>query len=79
MSTKGVSDIIGILPDGRFLAIEVKKEGWQPPKPGTKAYEHFMEQKKFIDTIRRNGGVGFFANCVDHVIDNLGFRDRYLC
>ena len=53
--TRGVSDIIGLLPPtGRFLAIEVKRPGGKPTQ----------EQQQFIDTINENGGVGFVAQSV---------------
>jgi hypothetical protein len=54
---KGVSDILGILPDGRFLAIEVK----QPGKYATK------EQKAFLAQINAFGGMGFVARSIDDV------------
>ena len=55
---KGVSDILGILPDGRFLAIEVKR----PKKLPT------TEQSEFIRMINRNGGIAFVATSIDNVI-----------
>jgi len=45
----GQSDILGVLPDGRILAIEVKKPGGKKPT---------FEQVLFLETIRRHGGVG---------------------
>jgi hypothetical protein len=57
----GVSDILGILKDGRFLAIEVKR-------PGGKATEAQLE---FIENINDNGGVAFVADNVDIVIERL--------
>lgn len=48
---KGGSDLIGITPDGRFLAIEVKAPNGRV-KP---------EQQTFIDAVNRAGGVGGFA------------------
>ncbi|OFZ03688.1 MAG: hypothetical protein A2X97_14095 [Bdellovibrionales bacterium GWA1_52_35] len=52
---KGTSDILGILPDGRLLAIEVKSEtGRLTP-----------EQKEFIGSINRRGGLAFMARSVD--------------
>src|SRR5947208_6166428 len=53
--TRGVSDIIGILPGGRFLAIEVKR-------PGGKVSD---EQQQFIDNINERGGLAFVARSVD--------------
>ena len=58
---KGVSDILGILPDGRLLAIEVKSATG-------KASE---EQKAFIDKVNGSGGVGFIARSLDQVIEYL--------
>lgn len=54
-SIKGVSDILGIMPDGRFLAIEVKKKGTYASK----------EQKEFLKNINDNGGLGFVARDLD--------------
>lgn len=53
----GVSDILGILPDGRFLAIEVKR-------PGGKAS---AKQLEFIEQITSRGGVAFVADSTDVV------------
>ena len=50
----GSSDIIGIMPDGRFLAIEVKKPGKNPTS----------EQINLIQAVRKHGGVGGVARCV---------------
>jgi len=53
----GSSDIIGILPDGRFLAIECKYgKGKTTP-----------EQDAFLAEITRNGGEAFIARSVDDV------------
>ena len=78
MSPKGIADILGILPTGRMLAIEVKKPGWAPPSPGAKAFRHHQEQQRFIDTINANGGVAFFASSIEDVINGLGLQDRFL-
>lgn len=53
----GSSDLIGILPDGRFLAIEIKMPG-KKPKP---------EQIKFLNWVNEKGGVGFVATCKEDV------------
>lgn len=58
---KGVSDILGILPDGRFLAIEVKA------KYGVVS----AEQQLFLDRINKNGGIGFIARSLDDVSSKL--------
>lgn len=57
---KGVSDILGILDDGTFLALEVKsKNGKATP-----------EQKMFLDNITRRGGVAGLVRSVQDV-ENL--------
>jgi hypothetical protein len=54
----GVSDILGLFPDGRFMAIEVKSEkGRVSP-----------DQKHFIDLINSNGGFAFVAKSLDEVM-----------
>ena len=72
----GVSDILGILPDGRFLAIEVKR----PLKKKIRTQEDYFkasdstvspEQKAFIRKINSLGGVGFFADNIDTVSNYL--------
>lgn len=67
---KGISDIIGIY-NGRFLAIELKKQGWSPPGPEAKSYRHFTEQRDFIQEVKDAGGIGFFASSVEEVIEQL--------
>ena len=58
---KGSSDILGILDDGRFLAIEVKTaKGRATP-----------DQVEFLADINKRGGLGFIARSVDDVRANL--------
>lgn len=59
---KGVSDILGILDDGRFLAIEVKKDAKSKPS---------KDQRDFIDEINNKGGLGFVAFSIDCVLAKL--------
>jgi hypothetical protein len=59
--TAGVSDIIGVLPGGRILAIEVKA----PKKYPTEA------QKDFLAQVKAAGGVGFVAYGVEDVAEHL--------
>lgn len=57
MYKKGVADIVGILPDGKLLAIEVKSQkGRLSP-----------EQKIFLSEITSRGGVAFVARSVEDV------------
>lgn len=61
----GSSDIIGITKDGRFLAVECKRE-----KGGVLS----EPQKVFLEEINRNGGV---AICVHSVLDLIkGLADN---
>lgn len=58
---KGVADVLGILPGGRFLAIELKSEtGRLTP-----------EQKAFLGQINANGGIAFMARSIDDVREGL--------
>lgn len=47
----GSSDLIGVSPDGRFLAVEVK----------TPTGRIRPEQKRFIEAVRRHGGIAGIA------------------
>jgi hypothetical protein len=57
-SKRGVADIIGLLPDGRFLAIEVKT-----PQGKLSPY-----QKEFLNEILNNNGLAIFAQSIDDVM-----------
>ena len=58
---KGSSDIIGVLPDGRFLAIETKSiKGRLSP-----------EQKAFIEKVRGLGGVAILARSLRELDEAL--------
>jgi hypothetical protein len=54
---KGVSDILGLTKEGRFLAIEVKR-------PGGKLSPH---QEAFLEAIRANKGIGLVAFSLSEV------------
>lgn len=55
----GSSDIIGITPEGRFLAIEVKTKTGRPTQ----------QQLTFIDAVRINGGIAGIARSVQDALD----------
>lgn len=57
----GMSDIMGILKDGRTLAIECKSA-----KGTVKAHQH-----EFLNSISEAGGIAFVARSVDDVITKL--------
>jgi hypothetical protein len=56
------SDYIGITSDGRFLALELKPEGWI--YQGT---PHEQAQLAFMRLVARHGGVGSFVTCADDI------------
>lgn len=58
-SMKGVSDLIGLLPNGKFLAIEVKTE------KGIVS----SDQKAYLDSINKNNGIGIIARSLKDVED----------
>lgn len=58
---KGVADILGILPSGRFLAIEVKApKGRASP-----------EQLTFITKINEAGGLAFLSRSVEQTFNSM--------
>lgn len=65
----GVADILGILPSGRFLAIEVKsKKGQLRPC-----------QEEFLENIRKRSGLAFVARSVEDVQRELKADGWNLC
>jgi hypothetical protein len=57
----GISDILGCMPDGRFIAVECKV--------GKNALT--TDQRVFLETIRDAGGIGIVARSVDDVVEAL--------
>ena len=60
-AVRGISDILGVLDDGSFLAIEVKGPGKKPTKA----------QLYFINEINEVGGLAFVARSLDDVHEKL--------
>lgn len=56
---KGVADIIGITPQGKFIAIEVKT-----PKNKDKVTS---PQQAFLDTIKRKNGIAFVSVGIEDI------------
>lgn len=54
----GSSDIIGVAPDGRFLAVECKTAIGQPTDA----------QVRFLDAVRSKGGRAGVARCADDAV-----------
>jgi hypothetical protein len=61
-TARGMSDIMGVLRDGRTLAIEVKSRNGRM-RPG---------QEEFLQTIRQAGGVAGVCRSVDDAVGLLG-------
>ena len=61
IGNKGVSDVLGCLPGGRLLAIEIKT-------PNGKVSP---EQKEFLGKVNALGGLAFVARGIDDVVKNL--------
>ena len=75
---KGVPDIIGSMPGtGRAIYIEVKREGWTPPKPtAIKAYAHYQDQLRFIVRAKMLGyALAGFATSVEEALKIIGIED----
>ena len=60
----GISDIIGIAPDGRFVAIEVKRKGGKVTQ----------NQQAFLNAVRGMGAYGIVAYSLD---DAMEFVKQY--
>lgn len=59
---KGMADIIGILPDGRFLSVEVKRSRGGRISP---------EQKAFREKVEASGGLALIVNSVEALKQGL--------
>jgi len=68
MSKPGIADILGIMPDGKMLAIEVKA-----PKGVLSD-----AQALFLSEIKLRGGVVVCARSVQDVIEGLGLQDKFV-
>jgi hypothetical protein len=59
--TKGIADIIGICPNGKLIAIEVKKHGGYAT----------AEQKEFLSLIENFNGIAGLARSIEDVEEIL--------
>lgn len=57
----GISDIIGMTKQGRFLAIEVKQSGKQAT----------ALQQQFLNEVTASGGIAFVAHSLEETIEQL--------
>lgn len=60
-SEKGISDVIACSPQGRFVAIEVKKRGGKATP----------EQLDFLARVKANGGIAILAFSLDEVMAEI--------
>jgi hypothetical protein len=67
----GIPDILGILPDGRFLGIELKRPPEGKRKPETLQNMLSPEQKHFIDDASSFGAVCFVADSLEAISAKL--------
>jgi hypothetical protein len=63
-TTTGMSDIIGMMVNGSFLAIETKKPGEEPT----------LEQHAFLELVSRNGGISGCCSDVKGALDIINER-----
>lgn len=73
---KGVGDVLGVLPGGRFLSIEVKTPEVKDlfgKKIQSKGYAT-PEQKEFVQDVEAHGGVAMIARSFQDVDDELQRR-----
>ncbi len=57
VGARGCSDILGVLPGGRFLACEVKRPGKKPT----------ADQLGFLAAVNAAGGLGVWVQSVDEL------------
>ena len=55
---KGVSDLIACMPDGRYLAVEIKQKGNHATP----------DQQSFIERIKKNNGIALVAFNLEDVM-----------
>jgi hypothetical protein len=58
---KGQADISAVLPDGHYMALEVKRKG------GKKT----QEQEHFLHCVKEKGGIGCVVTCIEDVEEEL--------
>lgn len=60
------SDLIGIGPGGRFVAVECKAPGWTGPKN-----DRELAQTRFLQTVESLGGIGLFATSISDYMNRV--------
>jgi hypothetical protein len=67
----GIPDILGILPGGRFLGIELKRPPEGKRKPETLQNMLSCDQFKFIEDAGKSGALCFVADSLETIIAKL--------
>lgn len=65
----GNSDLSGMLPDGRKLDVEVKREGWRPERVRGEAARRWDRQLARLQKTNAQGGVGFWTDDAGEFVD----------
>lgn len=66
--TPGGADFIGLMRDGRMLALEIKRGGYAPSRVSD-------EQRTFLGVVNRHGGLGFVGSDVGRIDAILSGRE----
>jgi len=66
LSFNGSSDLIGVAPNGKFIALEIKDKGKKPSK----------EQREFLALIKAHGGYGGWVDNLEDAIKLIDTWDR---
>lgn len=56
-SSRGVADLLGVSPDGRFTAVETKRPGGKPT----------IAQIAFVEEVKKRGGIGLITDNLEDV------------
>ena len=64
----GNSDLTGMLPDGRKLDVEVKREGFDPAKARGETAKRWDKQLARLQRTNAQGGVGFWTDDSAHFL-----------
>ncbi len=67
----GNADVSGMLPDGRKLDVEVKREGFNPRTLRGEKRAHWERQKARLDRTNAQGGVGFWCDDADVLMRSI--------
>lgn len=65
---KGNTDLTGMLPDGRKLDVETKREGWDPAKARGREHARWETQLARMKKTNDQGGVGFWTDDSEHFL-----------